>query len=66
LTVEDVSYLTPAFWKIHTDPIAAADGGAFTLVSIQYNLFVGTVAPFAATRPELHSILQRAMKFEIS
>ncbi|KAL3442897.1 hypothetical protein BJX65DRAFT_312357 [Aspergillus insuetus] len=66
LTVEDVSYLTPAFWKIHTDPIAAADGGAFTLVSIQYNLFVGTVAPFAATRPELHSTLQRAMKFEIS
>ncbi|KAJ0413496.1 hypothetical protein BJY00DRAFT_296816 [Aspergillus carlsbadensis] len=66
LTVEDVSYLTPAFWKIHTDPIAAVDGGAFTLVSIQYNLFVGTVAPFAATRPELHSLLLRAMKFEIS
>ncbi|KAL3456272.1 hypothetical protein BJX64DRAFT_294262 [Aspergillus heterothallicus] len=66
LTVEDVSYLTTEFWKIHTDLITAVDGGALTLVSIQYNLFVGTVAPFAAARPELHSLVQRAMRFEIS
>ncbi|KAL2825529.1 hypothetical protein BJY01DRAFT_241534 [Aspergillus pseudoustus] len=66
LTVEDVSYLTPQFWKIHTDPINTVDGGALTLLSIQYNLFVGTVAPFATARPELHSILQRAMRFDIS
>ena len=51
---------------LHTDPIAAVDGGALTLISIQYNLFVGTVAPFAASRADLQRILQRALSFEIS
>ncbi|KAG2418696.1 hypothetical protein HFD88_001797 [Aspergillus terreus] len=66
LTVEDIASLSPKFWKLQTDPIAAVDGGALTLISIQYNLFVGTVAPFATTRPDLHGILQRALNFEIS
>ncbi|KAF7587803.1 hypothetical protein BBP40_006684 [Aspergillus hancockii] len=66
LTVDDILYLSPKFWRLQTDSIAAVDGGALTLISIQYNLFVGTVAPYAATRPELQPILQRAMKFEVS
>lgn len=64
--MKDVAYLTPNFWKLHTDMIGAMDGGAVTLISIQYNLFVGTVAPFAATRPDLAVIVQQAMKFDIS
>lgn len=64
--MEDIASLSPKFWKLQTDPIAAVDGGALTLISIQYNLFVGTVAPFATTRPDLHGILQRALNFEIS
>ncbi|KAJ5164065.1 Acyl-CoA dehydrogenase/oxidase [Penicillium coprophilum] len=51
---------------MHMDHLAALDGGAFTLLTIQCNLFVGTVAPFAINRPELHSILQSAMNFEVS
>ncbi|CAI7656681.1 unnamed protein product [Penicillium glandicola] len=51
---------------MHTDQLAALDGGAFTLLTIQCNLFVGTVAPFAINRPELQSILQSAMNFDIS
>ncbi|KAI9376624.1 acyl-CoA dehydrogenase/oxidase [Aspergillus egyptiacus] len=66
LTVDDILGLNPPFLKIHTDLMAAMDGGAMTLISIQYNLFVGTVARFAAKRPELRDVLQRAMKFEIS
>ena len=64
--MEDVLHLRPAFWKLQTDPLAAVDGGALTLISIQYNLFVGTVAPFALTRPELQPILQRAINFDVS
>ncbi|KAL4976061.1 acyl-CoA dehydrogenase/oxidase [Aspergillus desertorum] len=66
LTVEDILSLSPKFWKLHTDPIAAVDGGALTLISIQYNLFVGTVAPCATSRPELQRILQRASCFDVS
>jgi hypothetical protein len=64
--VEDILTLSPKFWKLQTDPIAAVDGGALTLISIQYNLFAGTVAPFAASRLDLQWILQRALSFEIS
>ncbi|KAL4882544.1 hypothetical protein BJY04DRAFT_36871 [Aspergillus karnatakaensis] len=66
LTVEDILYLSPSFWKLHTDLIGAMDGGAITLVGIQYNLFIGTIAPFAATRPELQAVIRRALRFEIS
>ncbi|KAL5343588.1 hypothetical protein BJX70DRAFT_115256 [Aspergillus crustosus] len=66
LTVEDILYLSPLFWKLHTDLIGAMDGGAITLISIQYNLFIGTISPFAVARPELQAVLRRALHFEIS
>ncbi|RDW78585.1 putative acyl-CoA oxidase [Aspergillus mulundensis] len=65
LTVEDVLYLTTAFWKLQTDLIVAREGGAMTVISVQYTLCVGTAAPFAKARPALQAILQRAMKFEV-
>jgi hypothetical protein len=46
--------------------LTAMDGGAINLVSVQYNLFVGTVAPFAATQPKLELIVQQAINFDIS
>lgn len=46
--------------------LTAMDGGAINLVSVQYNLFVGTVAPFAATQPQLAFIIEQAMNFDIS
>jgi acyl-CoA oxidase len=48
------------------DMLTAMDGGAINLVSVQYNLFIGTVAPFAATHPELPSIIQKALRVDIS
>ncbi|KAL2822653.1 putative acyl-CoA oxidase [Aspergillus granulosus] len=66
LTLKDVVEMTPAFWKLHMDMLTAMDGGAINLVSVQYNLFVGTVAPFAATHPELASIIQQALRVDIS
>ncbi|KAH2724577.1 hypothetical protein KXW29_007049 [Aspergillus fumigatus] len=66
LAVDDILTLSPKFWKLQTEPIAAVDGGALTLISIQYNLFIDTVAPFAASRPDLQWILQRALSFDIS
>lgn len=66
LTLDDVVNTTPRFWKLHIDLLTAMDGGAINLVSVQYNLFVGTVAPFAATQPELAWVIHQAMKFDIS
>lgn len=66
LTLRDVVEMTPAFWKLHMDMLTAMDGGAINLISVQYNLFVGTVAPFAATHPELPSIIEKALRVDIS
>ncbi|KAJ6109044.1 acyl-CoA dehydrogenase NM domain-like protein [Penicillium sp. IBT 16267x] len=66
MTLKDVIDTTPKFWKLHIDMLTAMDGGAINLISVQYNLFVGTVAPFTATRPHLALIIQQAMNFDIS
>ncbi|KAL4970661.1 putative acyl-CoA oxidase [Aspergillus stella-maris] len=66
LTFDDILSVSPLFSKLHTDLINAMDGGMTTLITIQYNLFIGTVLPYAASRPELLPLLHRALAFEIS
>ncbi|KAI0923359.1 hypothetical protein AcV5_008933 [Taiwanofungus camphoratus] len=66
LTAYDVQYMTPKFWELHTDNIHALDGAAFTLLTIQYNLAGGTLAPFAEKRPELRPLMDKIMKFDVS
>ncbi|TCD66082.1 hypothetical protein EIP91_001840 [Steccherinum ochraceum] len=66
LTPEDIVYLRPKFWALHTDLIAPKDGAAMTLITIQYNLAAGTLAPHAFKRPELRPLLQQIMDFDVS
>ncbi|CEL10553.1 hypothetical protein ASPCAL13670 [Aspergillus calidoustus] len=66
LTLQDVVEMTPAFWKLHMDMLTAMDGSAINLISVGYNLFVGTVAPFLPTHPELGPIIQQALNVDIS
>lgn len=66
LTADDVLHMTPKFWELHTDNLVTLDGGAFTLLTIQYNLAGGTLAPFAEKRPELRLLMDRIMKFDVS
>lgn len=65
LTVEDIATTSERFWGVHTDPILTMDGSAGTLVTIQLNLFTGTLAKYARSRPDLHPILQDALQFKI-
>ncbi|KAI9450514.1 acyl-CoA dehydrogenase NM domain-like protein [Lactarius psammicola] len=66
LTVEDVLYLSPKFWNMHTDPIACIDGAAETLLTIQYNLCAGTLATYVKGRPDLAPLLKQVLDFEVS
>ncbi|KAH9832477.1 acyl-CoA dehydrogenase NM domain-like protein [Rhodofomes roseus] len=66
MTAEDTLYLRPKFWEFHTDNIHSMDAGAFTLLTIQYNLMGGTLAAFAQKRPELRSIMDKVMRFDVS
>lgn len=51
---------------MHHQALNTLDAGAFTLFTIQCNLFVGTLAPFAMKRPELLPVLQAALDFNVS
>ncbi|OBZ73615.1 Acyl-coenzyme A oxidase 2, peroxisomal [Grifola frondosa] len=66
LTSHDVLYLTPKFWDLHMDNIFALDSAALTLLTIQYNLSAGTLAPFAEQRPDLRPLMNDIMKFNVS
>ena len=66
LTANDVHSLSDRFWMVHADPTLAMDGGAATLLSIQYNLCAGTLSKFAAEQPYVANILQKVLAFEVS
>ena len=64
--MQDVLELTPRFWHCHREMINALDMAAFTLITIQYNLCVGTLAPFLPDRPDLEELVTRILSFDVS
>ncbi|KAJ6454137.1 acyl-CoA dehydrogenase NM domain-like protein [Mycena sanguinolenta] len=66
LTAHDVTSLSPKFWAMHTNNIAAIDIASMALLTIQYNLAAGTIALWAEKHPELRTILQKILDFEVS
>ncbi|KAJ7896835.1 acyl-CoA dehydrogenase NM domain-like protein [Mycena leptocephala] len=63
LTIDDVLHVSTKYWEFHTDPIHLMDGAAATLLTIHYNLCVGTVAMFPVGNQH---ILERLLSFELS
>ncbi|KAI0273195.1 acyl-CoA dehydrogenase NM domain-like protein [Russula aff. rugulosa BPL654] len=66
LTMEDVLFLSPKFWDLHTDPIASIDGAAASLLTLQYNLCAGTLVTYLPGQPGLAPLLQRVLNFDVS
>ncbi|GAM33326.1 acyl-CoA oxidase [Talaromyces pinophilus] len=65
-TAKDIAALSPKFWTYHRDLINPADMAAFTLITIQYNLAAGTLAPFIEKRPDLQELMDKILSFEVS
>ena len=63
ITIDDILNLTPKFWQLHNDPISLIDGGAMTLLTIQYNLCSGTIARYREHRPELVSLVNDLLQY---
>ncbi|KAK0459242.1 uncharacterized protein EV420DRAFT_1269317 [Desarmillaria tabescens] len=66
LSVEDVLTLSPKYWKFHTDPALVMDGAAGTLLTIHFNLCIGTLAMHSGKRHDLKPILQQLLSFKVS
>ena len=48
------------------DAIGFLDGAMSSVLTIQYNLAAGMLAPFAAERPELRPLLQKILDFDVT
>ena len=66
LTANDVLHHTTKFWDMHRDGIVVSDIGAFIMLSIQYNLVVGTLAQYCSGRPDIQDLSQKVLRFEVS
>ena len=58
LTLQDVVALSPNLWNVHQDPIVCLDGSAVTLLTIQYNLCLGTISTYLPQRKDLLPLAQ--------
>lgn len=65
LSVEDILHVTQKYLEFHTDPILFMDGSVPVLLIIHCNLYAGTLAMFAARRPDVQTALNRALRFEV-
>lgn len=66
LTLDDIALLSPKFWKFHSDPIICDDPAATTLLTIQFNLVIGTILDTVGKRPDLVELLQELVQYKIS
>ncbi|THH13462.1 hypothetical protein EW146_g6758 [Bondarzewia mesenterica] len=63
MNVEDIASLGPKFWACHADPMAVYDGAATTLLTIQYNLVIGTLVQYTHTRDDLTPFIDDLLKY---
>ncbi|KAK5994333.1 Peroxisomal acyl-coenzyme A oxidase 3-like protein [Cladobotryum mycophilum] len=64
MTVKDITQLTDKFWDFHTDYVVTRDTAVTTILTIHWNLCMGTIASYAENRPELHNVLAELERFE--
>ena len=65
MTIDDVLHLRPRFWNFHRDLIGSRDSAAYTILTIHWNLCIGTIARFLESRPDLSKLLADLEAFHI-
>ncbi|KAF8992115.1 acyl-CoA dehydrogenase NM domain-like protein [Cyathus striatus] len=65
LDISDIRNLTTKFWNLHVDPIVAFDGAAFTLITIQYNLVIGTLSKYLSKREDLWPVVEDLLNYKL-
>ncbi|KAE9387278.1 acyl-CoA dehydrogenase NM domain-like protein [Gymnopus androsaceus JB14] len=65
LTRDDIKNLSSKFWQLHSHPVICVDGSATTLLTIHFNLALGTIIDHASDRPELDELIQDMLQYAI-
>jgi acyl-CoA oxidase len=55
--------LSDSFWKLHADPIIWRDGATGTLLTIHFNLCLGTILDFGRRRKDLTPLIDDLLAF---
>ncbi|CAI6101269.1 unnamed protein product [Clonostachys chloroleuca] len=63
MTIEDVRLLKPKFWDFHRHAFSL-DSGAWTILTIHWNLCMGTISQYLPERPDLLPLLQSLERFD--
>ncbi|KAK0230056.1 acyl-CoA dehydrogenase NM domain-like protein [Armillaria fumosa] len=64
LTAEDVLNVSLRYWEFHSDPILVMDSSVGTILTIHFNLCLGTLAMYLDSRPDLKQTIERLLRFE--
>ncbi|RKL30703.1 hypothetical protein BFJ72_g11268 [Fusarium proliferatum] len=64
MTVEDCVELRPKFWDFHRNFITTVDTATATILTIHWNLAMGTIGAHASHRPDLLPILEQLKNFD--
>ncbi|KAI1503307.1 hypothetical protein F5X99DRAFT_375626 [Biscogniauxia marginata] len=65
MTVDDVVEMKPRFWDFHRNMVIARDMATMIILSIHWNLCIGTIGKFARHRPDLSSLLAKLQSFDV-
>ncbi|KAJ7612100.1 acyl-CoA dehydrogenase NM domain-like protein [Roridomyces roridus] len=66
LTLDDLLTCSEKFWNSHLNGINVIDGAATALWTIHVNLACGSLAQYAAHRPELRELCRKMLAFEVT
>ncbi|KIK58932.1 hypothetical protein GYMLUDRAFT_1005358 [Collybiopsis luxurians FD-317 M1] len=66
LSAHDIHTMSQKFWDLHQDPITCIDGAATTLLTIQYNLVVGTLTRINPVGyPDIPKLIKDLLSFKL-
>ncbi|KAI1145319.1 acyl-CoA dehydrogenase/oxidase [Nemania diffusa] len=65
ITLEDVIKLRPKFWDFYRHRITTRDTAMGTVLSIHWNLCIGTIGAYAPRRPDLMALLGSLLRFDL-
>lgn len=63
-TSDDIQTVSAKFVEMHSDPLCVKDCAATTILTIQYNLAIGTILQYSSGRSDLGNTIAELLKFE--
>ncbi|KAH7311388.1 hypothetical protein B0I35DRAFT_357141 [Stachybotrys elegans] len=64
MTLQDIAELRPRFWDFHRHLVTTLDTATTTILTMHWNLCIGTIASFLPRRPDLLPLVEDLLAFK--